>query len=252
MTQTKKNETVSAAKQGRPGQRQQERQQRLARARRRRLLWSSGIVAFLILIGAFAWVVVSARQNAALTAQQDAKATVTANQAAAAASKSATQTATAAIAEATATVQQLIKENPKGASAPPVISGTPQKITDGLEYVVIKPGTGGTIAATSTVAVEYSGWVKETGKKFDSSYDHGGQTFPVTLGQGQVIPGWDKGLVGMKIGETRRLIIGPALAYGKNDQKDQKGSVVIPGNSTLIFDITAVSFAQPQTQQTQQ
>jgi peptidylprolyl isomerase len=75
------------------------------------------------------------------------------------------------------------------------------------------------------------------GKEFDASWKRN-QTFPFTLGQGSVIKGWDQGLVGMKVGGRRELIIPPALAYGAAGSPP-----TIPGNSTLIFvvDLLAAS-----------
>jgi FKBP-type peptidyl-prolyl cis-trans isomerase len=84
--------------------------------------------------------------------------------------------------------------------------------------------------------VQYTGWLASNGQKFDSSYDHGGQPFALTLGQHQVIPGWEEGLIGMKPGGTRRILIPPALGYGA-----QGSPPAIPANSTLIFDVTMVS-----------
>ncbi|GER85998.1 hypothetical protein KDW_01600 [Dictyobacter vulcani] len=245
MTQTMKNQTPPPSRPGRPGQRQRERQQRKQRRQRRLVLLFSGLVALLILVGAIAWAVVAARQSSEATARADASATAAAN----ATSAHATSTANAVNAKATADVQSLIKANPKGPDTPPKVDGTPQKTASGLQYIIIKPGTGATVQSGSTVAFEYTGWIEGTNKKFDSSYDHGGQPFAVTIGQNQVIKGWDEGVTGMKLGEMRRLIIPSNLAYGDKDQKDQTGKVIIPGKATLIFDVTAVSFTQPPAQQ---
>jgi peptidylprolyl isomerase len=84
--------------------------------------------------------------------------------------------------------------------------------------------------------VIYHGWLQSTGKLFDSSYLHG-LTYQVqNIGQAQVISGWNIGLIGMKVGGTRRLIIPPSLGYGA-----QGSPPTIPANATLIFDITLVS-----------
>ena len=97
-------------------------------------------------------------------------------------------------------------------------------------------GTGSAAKKGSKVSVEYTGWIASTCKKFDSSYDHGGQPFSVTpLGQASVIPGWNEGLVGMKVGGVRRIIIPAALGYGA------QGNQAIPPNATLIFDVTVLS-----------
>ena len=96
-------------------------------------------------------------------------------------------------------------------------------------------GTGTAAAAGDTLYVNYVGALYKTGKVFDASWkDTPGQTFSFVLGQGQVIPGWDKGLLGMKAGGRRELIIPPALAY-KNEKQ-----AAIPPNSTLVFVVDLV------------
>ena len=100
-----------------------------------------------------------------------------------------------------------------------------------------KVGKGAVAVSGKSVSVHYTGWLYDAtrtdhkGAKFDSSVDHG-QAITFPLGGGQVIPGWDKGLVGMKIGGKRTLIIPPDMAYGA----DGVGGV-IPPNATLVFDV---------------
>ena len=81
------------------------------------------------------------------------------------------------------------------------------------------------------VSVQYVGVLRDGGKEFDSSWKRK-QAFDVTLGAGQVIKGWDEGLVGMKEGGRRRLIIPAALAYGA-----QGSPPAIPANAPLVFDV---------------
>lgn len=94
----------------------------------------------------------------------------------------------------------------------------------------IKIGGGDETAAGDKVYVHYAGWLVD-GAKFDSSYDRG-QPFSFTVGQGQVIAGWDQGLLGMKVGGKRKLIIPAAWGYGASGVPG-----VIPPNSILIFEI---------------
>ncbi len=98
-------------------------------------------------------------------------------------------------------------------------------------------GTGATAAAGKQLTVNYVGVLYKGGKEFDSSWKRN-QTFPFTLGQGSVIPGWDKGLVGMKVGGRRELIIPSNLAYGKAGSPP-----TIPANAALVFvvDLVGVS-----------
>ncbi len=96
-------------------------------------------------------------------------------------------------------------------------------------------GTGATATTGDVITVNYVGRFTN-GTQFDSSYDRG-VPFTFQLGAHQVIAGWDQGLVGMKVGGTRRLTIPPSLAYGASGQ----GS--IPPNATLVFDVNLVSIA---------
>ena len=89
-------------------------------------------------------------------------------------------------------------------------------------------GTGDEAQAGDTVSVNYTGWLWH-GKEFESS------SYQFTLGQGGVIKGWDQGIVGMKVGGTRKLTIPPDLAYGA----DGYGS--IPPNATLTFEVKLVA-----------
>ena len=96
-------------------------------------------------------------------------------------------------------------------------------------------GSGKLAATGSTVTVHYTGWLyapkadKQHGTQFDSSRD--GAPFTFTLGAGKVIPGWDQGVAGMKVGGKRTLVIPAALGYGA------RGIGPIPPNANLIFDV---------------
>lgn len=96
-----------------------------------------------------------------------------------------------------------------------------------------------TVKNGDTVFVHYTGTL-ENGKKFDSSLDRG-EPFDFVVGAGMVIKGWDQGLLGMKVGEKKRLVLPPDLAYGAREIKGPGGTVLIPANSTLIFDIELIS-----------
>lgn len=100
----------------------------------------------------------------------------------------------------------------------------------GLQYVVIEEGDGAQPQAGQRVFVHYVGTL-EDGTKFDSSRDRG-RPFDFTIGQGQVIRGWDEGVGMMKVGDRRKLIIPPDLGYGARG-----AGGVIPPNATLIFDV---------------
>ena len=121
------------------------------------------------------------------------------------------------------------------ASGPTKVTGDGVKTESGLQYWDIKVGTGDVVAKKGDhVKVDYTGWLT-TGKKFDSSVGTG-QPFDFRIGHGDVIKGWDEGVVGMKVGGKRQLRIPPDLAYGKEGYPG-----AIPPNATLIFDIQLVS-----------
>jgi FKBP-type peptidyl-prolyl cis-trans isomerase len=100
----------------------------------------------------------------------------------------------------------------------------------GLQYQDTVVGAGAEAIAGKSVTVNYVGTLQD-GTKFDSSIDRN-QPFTFTLGAGQVIPGWDEGIAGMKVGGKRKLVIPPDLAYGA-----QGYPPVIPANATLTFDV---------------
>ena len=123
------------------------------------------------------------------------------------------------------------KEKTKPKVTPP--KGAPPKE---LEINDLEEGTGAAAKAGDTVTVQYVGANYKTGKEFDASWDRG-EPFPFELGAGMVIPGWEQGIEGMKVGGRRELIIPPELGYGSAGSPP-----AIPPNETLIFivDLEAV------------
>lgn len=103
-----------------------------------------------------------------------------------------------------------------------------------LQIKDLEVGTGDVAQVGDTVEMNYVGTLDD-GTKFDSSYDHG-QTFSFTIGNGDVIEGWEQGVPGMKVGGKRELIIPSSMAYG-----DGGIPGVIPGGSTLHFEVELVS-----------
>jgi peptidylprolyl isomerase len=103
-----------------------------------------------------------------------------------------------------------------------------------LEVNDIVKGEGPAAQEGDTVQVRYVGALFDTGEEFDASWNGGTQTFPVTLGTGGVIAGWDQGLIGMRAGGRRELVIPPDLGYGP------EGNGPIPPNATLVFVVDMV------------
>lgn len=106
-------------------------------------------------------------------------------------------------------------------------------MTTELKIEDIKVGTGSFVKSCDTVSIHYLGTL-ENGTKFDSSYDRN-EAFETQIGVGQVIEGWDKGVVGMKVGGKRKLTIPYQMAYGEN------GYGPIPPKATLIFDVELIA-----------
>jgi FKBP-type peptidyl-prolyl cis-trans isomerase len=114
------------------------------------------------------------------------------------------------------------------------VAQTMSELPDGLKYTDTKVGDGRIATAGHTVTVNYTGWLYTNGrkgKKFDSSVDRN-EPFSFQLGAKKVIPGWDEGVPGMKVGGKRTLVIPPDLAYGAHG-----AGGVIPPFATLIFDV---------------
>lgn len=120
---------------------------------------------------------------------------------------------------------------PAGPSEPTEVDEDEYTTTEsGLKYVDLEEGEGEPIAEGDAIAVHYTGWL-EDGTRFDSSYGRG-TPLGLMVGAGQVIPGWDEGLVGMRPGGKRQLVIPAELGYGEQGAGD-----VIPPGATLIFEI---------------
>jgi hypothetical protein len=136
--------------------------------------------------------------------------------------------------EARPVVVQPASAAPKAPSPPslaaPALSAQPGPPDERLGTVTMTEGKGPVAKAGDHVSVHYVGTLTD-GTKFDSSRDRN-KPFDFTLGQGQVIKGWDEGVAGMKVGEKRKLTIPPAMAYGAMGRPP-----VIPPNSTLVFEV---------------
>lgn len=111
------------------------------------------------------------------------------------------------------------------------------KTASGLSYVDLVAGTGPSPVAGKAVKVHYTGWL-ENGTKFDSSVDRG-EPFIFNIGAGQVIQGWDEGVMSMKVGGKRKLIIPSQLGYGSAG-----AGGVIPPDATLIFEVELLDVAK--------
>lgn len=110
--------------------------------------------------------------------------------------------------------------------------------TDKLIIRDLKPGVGAEVITGTTVLVHYVGALTDY-KQFDNSYTNG-KPFQMVVGEGKAIKGWDEGLIGMRVGGKRQLIIPPHMAYG-----DKGVPNIIPPNSTLIFEIELIDAKLP-------
>jgi FKBP-type peptidyl-prolyl cis-trans isomerase len=128
-------------------------------------------------------------------------------------------------------------------SSEPVADATSATGTENmpLQKIELAPGAGVEIKSGQTALVHYTGWLYDAtapdnkGKKFDSSVDRN-EPFEFPVGAGMVIKGWDDGVVGMKPGGKRRLVIPPEMGYGARGA----GGGLIPGGATLVFDVELV------------
>lgn len=130
------------------------------------------------------------------------------------------------------------EETPAAGGAPEEVTYAPdlgvdlaqmERAQNGLYHLDETVGQGQVAVPGDRVAVHYTGWLPE-GTEFDSS--RGGTPFEFTVGAGEVIPGWDEGVAGMREGGVRKLVIPAELAYG-----DAGAGGVIPPNATLVFEV---------------
>ncbi len=122
------------------------------------------------------------------------------------------------------------KKKPVGRKVVRKTTSRAVKTKSGLIIQDLRKGSGAMAKAGNFVTVHYRGTLTN-GKQFDASYDRG-QPFQFQLGAGQVIPGWDQGVAGMKEGGKRKLVIPPHLGYGARGAGN-----AIPPNATLVFEV---------------
>lgn len=147
---------------------------------------------------------------------------------------------------AASTAKATTKGANKAAAKPNLKIEPPRPVSSGKAPTVLKTidivkGTGTAVKVGCTASMQYAGWTWEGAKEFDSSWSRGATPFPVEdVGNAPVIAGWNQGLVGMRQGGRRQIIIPPALGYGASGAGD-----AIPPNATLIFVVDAVGVTCP-------
>jgi FKBP-type peptidyl-prolyl cis-trans isomerase len=114
--------------------------------------------------------------------------------------------------------------------------------TTGLRYIEGTVGPGAAVDWCNTVVIHYDAFLLD-GTPFDNSRD-ADSPLVFSPGLGALIDGLEQGVIGLRVGGTRRLIIPPALGFGPEPRRDQDGQIVIPGNSTVVYDIEVVQVAQ--------
>ena len=143
----------------------------------------------------------------------------------------------------TSLVAALLASLPAGCSSQPAPSAAaaPAAAVTELKVTDLLLGHGDVVAAGASVRVHYTGWLydpaapDQKGAQFDSSVGH--EPFVFQLGAGQVIRGWDLGVVGLRAGGKRRLLIPSALAYG-----ERGAGGVIPPHAALLFEVELLDF----------
>jgi len=126
-----------------------------------------------------------------------------------------------------------ILNQPKMMAGPVAVDESWTTTASGLTFMDIAVGNGETPTPGSVVKVEYTGWLESSGTMFDSS--SGRAPIAFSVGSGRVIPGWDEGILSMRVGGKRRLSIPPELGYG-----DEGAGESIPGGSQLQFECELV------------
>ena len=145
------------------------------------------------------------------------------------------------------TVESAAIQHSAPAAEAPAANNPVVEIVPGLTMRITQDGSGAVAESGQDVKVHYTGWLYDAsaenarGQKFDSSLDRG-QHFEFSLGGGRVIKGWDQGVVGMRVGETRELTIAPEMAYG-----DRSVGELIPSGSTLVFEISLAGLSGGET-----
>jgi peptidylprolyl isomerase len=150
-----------------------------------------------------------------------------------------TATSTSTSTTATATGPTIVTPKSGPLSKKPTITLPKTAAPASLKTVDLIAGTGAAVATGDTITVNYTGELYKNGSVFDSSWNAGRTQFSTLIGAGAVIKGWDQGLIGMRVGGRRELIIPPALAYAA------AGQGAVPPNATLIFVIDLLSVSAP-------
>jgi peptidylprolyl isomerase len=150
-----------------------------------------------------------------------------------------TATSTSTSTTATATGPTIVTPKSGPLSKKPTITLPKTAAPASLKTVDVIAGTGAAVAAGDTITVNYTGELYKNGTVFDSSWNAGRTPFSTLIGAGAVIKGWDEGLIGMRVGGRRELIIPSALAYAA------AGQGAIPPNAPLIFVIDLLSVSTP-------
>ncbi|HWL40175.1 MAG TPA: FKBP-type peptidyl-prolyl cis-trans isomerase [Gemmatimonadaceae bacterium] len=122
------------------------------------------------------------------------------------------------------------------------LSGDTITLNTGLRYIEGAPGEGRAAEFCRSLATHYTGYLLD-GTRLESSHDFD-QPLIFTPGLGDLIDGFEQGVIGMRTAGSRRLIVPPHLAYGAQEQRNSAGEIVVPANSTLVYDLEIVAISQ--------